>query len=76
MKAALEKATALSAEIGQKIGKAYSIEEELPSRLGPGQNVYANNSILVSDDATESEGTLALGQIKVTARVTVKFELN
>ena len=76
MKAAHEKATALSAEIGQKIGKAYSIEEETPSRLGPYQNVTANNTIMVSDDATASEGTLALGQIKVTARVMVKFELN
>jgi len=76
MKAAHEKATALSAEIGQKIGKAYSIEEEAPSRLGPYQNISANNTIMVSDNATESEGTLALGQIKVTARVTVKFELN
>jgi len=77
MKAAQEKAAALSAEIGQKIGKAYSIEEDMPSRMGPYQNVSANSFIQVSsDEATESEGTLALGQIKVTARVTVKFELN
>jgi uncharacterized protein YggE len=76
IKAAHEKATALTAEIGQKIGKAYLIEEEVPSRGGPYQNMSANNSIMVSDDSTESEGTLALGQIKVTARVTVKFELN
>lgn len=76
MKAAHEKATALTAEIGQKIGKAYSIEEEVPSRVGPYQQVSANNATFISDEATESEGTLALGQIKVTARVTVKFELN
>jgi len=76
IKAAHEKATALTAEIGQKIGKAYLIEEEVPARVGPYQNISANNSIMVSDDSTESEGTLALGQIKVTARVTVKFELN
>jgi uncharacterized protein YggE len=76
MKAAQEKAAALSAEIGQKIGKAYSIEEEIPSRVGPYQNVSANNAVFVSEEATQSEGTLALGQIKVSARVTVKFELN
>ena len=76
IKAAQEKAIALSAEIGQRIGKAYSIEEEVASRTEGFQNSFANNSVMVSDDARDSEGTLALGQIKVTARVTVKFELN
>jgi uncharacterized protein YggE len=76
IKAAQEKAVALTAEIGQKIGRAHSIEEEAPSRAGAFQNSSANNYTLVSDEATESEGTLALGQIKVSARVTVRFELN
>jgi len=76
IKAAQEKAVALSAEIGQKIGKAYSIEEEVPSRTNPYANYSTNNGTIASDDAAESEGTLALGQIKVSARVTVKFELN
>ena len=76
IKAAQEKAVALTAEIGQKIGRAHSIEEEVPSRAGAFQNTSANNYVLASDEATESEGTLALGQIKVSARVTVKFELN
>ena len=74
--AAQEKAVALTGAIGQKIGKAYSIEEEVASRPSPYQNVSSNNFVLSSDEATESEGTLALGQIKVTARVTVRFELN
>jgi uncharacterized protein YggE len=76
IKAAQEKAVALSTEIGQKIGKAYSIEEEIPSRAGALQNASVNNFYLVSDEGTESEGTLALGQIKITAKVMVKFELN
>jgi len=76
IRAAQEKAVALTAAIGQKIGKAYSIEEDLPSRVGPMQNYSANNSLIVDGDSTDSEGTLALGQIRVSARVTVKFELN
>lgn len=74
--AAQEKAVALTGAIGQKIGKAYSIEEEVASRGSAYQNISTNNFVLGSDEATNSEGTLALGQIKVTARVTVRFELN
>jgi uncharacterized protein YggE len=76
VRAAQEKATALTAEIGQKIGKAYSIEEETtPSRSLYAQNSMSNAMASGGDDAASSEGTLALGQIKVTARVTVRFEL-
>jgi uncharacterized protein YggE len=75
IRAAQEKAAALTAQIGQKIGRAYSIEEEIPSRVSSMSNV-SQNSFSTSDDFTNSEGTLALGQIKVSARVTVKFELN
>jgi uncharacterized protein YggE len=75
MRAAREKAAALAGAVGQKIGKAYSIEEEMPNR-SYAQNVTANNYVRVeSDDSTSSEGTLALGLIKISARVTVKFEL-
>ena len=73
--AAQEKAVALTAQIGQKIGKAYSIEEEAPQRIASMAN-YSQNALSSVDGASESEGTLALGQIKVSARVTVKFELN
>lgn len=75
IKAAQEKATALAAEIGQKIGRAYSIEEESPVsnfRSGMTQNIVA----VEGSDASASEGTLALGQIKVSARVTVRFFLD
>lgn len=77
IRAAREKAIALTAEIGQKIGKAYSIEEETPTRNPAAQNNYSVNSMMTSgDDATETEGTLALGQITVNARVTVRFILD
>ncbi|HEV7890390.1 MAG TPA: SIMPL domain-containing protein [Pyrinomonadaceae bacterium] len=76
MKAAREKAAALAGAVGQKIGKAYSIEEEVPSRSYAAQNNYsANISSTESSDSSSSDGTLALGLIKINARVTVKFEL-
>lgn len=75
IKAAQEKAMALTAQIGQTIGKAYSIEEDAPSRSSSMAN-FSQNAVSRGGDTTDSEGTLALGQIKVSARVTVKFELN
>jgi uncharacterized protein YggE len=76
MRAAREKAAALAGAVGQKIGRAYSIEEEVPSRSYASQNVMSNNiSTADSDGSSASEGTLALGLIKISARVTVKFEL-
>ena len=76
MRAAREKAAALANAVGQKIGKAYSIEEEVPSRAYASQNVMTNNFSVESESSSSaSEGTLALGLIKISARVTVKFEL-
>jgi uncharacterized protein YggE len=75
IRAAQEKATALTAEIGQKIGKAYSIEEESPNTGLAYQNSSNFAMRAGGGDAADSEGTLSLGQIKVTARVTVRFEL-
>ncbi|MDX6614140.1 MAG: uncharacterized protein QOD75_3326 [Blastocatellia bacterium] len=72
--AAREKALALTATIGQTIGKAYSIEEDVPQRGYAVQNT-SNFISTEAGDATSSEGTLALGRIKITARVTVRFEL-
>lgn len=76
IKAAQEKAIALTREIGQTIGKAYSIEEEVPERGYASQNVMANTTSTVGSDSVDTEGTLSLGQIKINARVTVRFELN
>jgi uncharacterized protein len=75
MRAAREKASALAAAIGQKIGKAYSIAEDVPTRSFAMQNSTSNSFSIESDGSSASEGTLALGLIKVNARVTVKFEL-
>lgn len=74
MKAAQEKASALAREIGQTIGKAYSITEEgFANPRGAMNN--ANFSSGVSGSDSDAEGTIALGQISITARVTVSFEL-
>jgi uncharacterized protein YggE len=75
MKAAQEKAAALAAAVGQKIGKAITIEEEGTSPGGPPPNYSANTVSYDRSGSGDSEGTLALGLIKVNARVTVKFVL-
>lgn len=76
IKAAQEKATALTKEIGQSIGKAYSITEEVSSSNPYVQNRSNSNFSMSAGDSDESgEGTIALGQISITAQVTVSFEL-
>lgn len=83
IKAAQEKAKALAKELGQKVGDPYSIQEN-PSgwwswynswwgsrwRGGMAQNVIQN-----VQSPSESDSTIALGQIKINAKVTVSFEL-
>jgi len=79
MKAAQEKATALAAAVGQKIGRAYSIEEDFDRGRGSSQlaNAMSNNSISVERGGeSSSDGTLSIGMISVSATVAVKFELN
>jgi hypothetical protein len=72
IKSAQEKANALAREIGQTIGKAYSIVEE---GMNPYANVTANTMRGVIGDYSDSDSTIALGQISITARVLVSFEL-
>ncbi len=71
MKSAQEKARAMALEIGQGIGKAFKIAEEGPVTRGM-SNVagYIGNP-----GFADSPSALALGQISITARVTVSFEL-
>jgi len=81
IKAAQEKATALAGEMGQRIGKPQSIQENSAdwwssygARWGGAmtQNVVQN----AGGESTFSEdGTFAPGQISISARVTVTFEL-
>lgn len=76
MRAAREKAAALAGAVGQKIGRAYSIEEEVPGRAYGPQSALANNvSVVEPEGGVASEGTLELGMIRISARVTVRFEL-
>ena len=73
IKAAQEKAAAYAREVGQTIGKAFSITEEgLPS-YSP-SNVM-NISRGVGGSYSEEPSTISLGQIAITARVVVSFEL-
>jgi uncharacterized protein YggE len=76
MKAAQEKAAALAGAVGQKIGKAITIEEEVPELNSNRANYSANVTTFArSNDDTDSEGTFEIGLIKVSARVSVKFAL-
>lgn len=84
IKAAREKAEALAGELGQKIGKAFRISEYGSGWSSPygwwgsmSGNVTSNaiqNSVS-SGAGSSSEGTLALGQITVTASISVSFLL-
>jgi uncharacterized protein YggE len=82
IKAAQEKAIALTKEINQSIGKAYSIiEGEVTSDFSNGVGISANGNRGRSynsqvDGSTAFIGsTVAIGQIRITATVTVSFEL-
>ena len=72
IKAAQEKANALAREIGQSIGKAHTIIEEGVTPYGAN---LANTTRGVIGDYSDSEGTVALGQISISAKVLVSFEL-
>lgn len=75
IRAAQEKAVALTKEIGQRIGKAYTIEEVVPADTSRSSNFTQNAVGFGGGDADEASGTLAIGQIRVSARVVVRFEL-
>ncbi|MCK4256193.1 SIMPL domain-containing protein [candidate division WOR-3 bacterium] len=83
IKAAQEKANDLAKELGQKVGKPYKIQENQSgwwswynTRWGSGRaGGMAQNVIQNVADPSQSESSIALGQIKVNARVTVSFEL-
>ena len=73
IKAAQEKASAFARELGQSIGKAYSITEE--GRGPAGLANFSNTAGSVIGSYEDDSNTIALGQISVTARVLVSFEL-
>jgi uncharacterized protein YggE len=74
MRAAREKAVAMAKELGQTVGRAFTIAEE-------GARDYSfgvNNSGFVSGTTTSgsADSTVATGRISVTARVVVSFVLD
>ena len=83
IKAAEEKADALARELGQKVGDPYKIQEN-PSGWRSWYNScwgsrwsggMAQNVIQNVDSPSQADSGIALGQIKVNAKVTVSFEL-
>lgn len=82
-KAAREKAVALSGELGQEVDRPHAIEEEQNHWFSPFRSWWggsrfagAQNVIQNAGPASVSlEDTIAPGQIAVSARVKVKFEL-
>ncbi|MCA1617941.1 MAG: SIMPL domain-containing protein [Acidobacteria bacterium] len=73
IRAAREKAVALSAEVGQTIGKAYKISEEDPSR---GSAMSNSVSYIPGNYSSDESSAFAPGTIAVSANVTVSFILN
>jgi len=84
VKAAREKAEAMSKELGASLGRPHSIQEgqngwvpvygEMPAAMG-GRMMMQNASAGAGVAAPEGGGSTALGQISITANVTVSFEL-
>jgi uncharacterized protein len=73
VKAAREKALAMAQEIDQTIGKAFSIQEE--GSIDNRYQVQRNATMEISGSYSDLESSIAPGQISVTARVVVSFEL-
>jgi uncharacterized protein len=72
IRAAREKALALTHELGQSIGKAFAISEE-PEQTW--DNQYQNSNRSVSLGSEDGESSFAAGQTSVRARVSVSFDL-
>jgi uncharacterized protein YggE len=67
MRAARDKATAMSAELGQKLGRPRLITEQAPAQAA---RVYGASSA-----AAVGGGAFAAGEISITANVEVTFDL-
>ncbi len=78
IKAAQQKANLLAAQLEQTVGKPHMIREGLEDDQNISWNNRTNAQVqqVVSEGlSSDAERTVALGQIKVTASVTVSFEL-
>jgi uncharacterized protein len=74
MRAAREKAQALAREVGQTIGKAIAVTEDVED---PWRNLASNsfNNAMAFDGDGGGGGSFAAGLNVVRARVTARFEL-
>jgi hypothetical protein len=80
MRAARDKAVALTKEIGQTVGRAYNIREEGYVYGSSTSNTSVYSSTVMTEGGStaafdEESTTIAPGMITVTARVTVSFHL-
>jgi uncharacterized protein YggE len=78
--AAKRKAEKMARDLGQSIGKAFSITE-IQVRSGAPSGLFSSSSNSSSfsgetENQSESVSAMSPGQIKIVARVEVKFELN
>lgn len=77
MKAAREKASAMTASVGQTIGKAVRITEGNIANQNYGYSAnITSNTVSIGGSFSEGVATFAPGAIKVEAQVTVSFLLN
>lgn len=80
MKAAREKAVAMTASINQTVGKAVKITEGVIANQNYFSANYSNNTVAKtfasSSVVSESVATFAPGAIKVEAQITISFLLN
>jgi uncharacterized protein YggE len=82
IKAAREKATDLAGSLGQKIGRPNKIQED-HSGWWSGYNSWwgsrwqggMTQNVVQNTVPSDGDGSISVGQIKVSARVTVSFEL-
>ena len=73
--AAQEKARAMAVELDQKIGKPLSIIEEPAIWSGWSQSNAFAQARATEEGTAPDVATVAVGQIEITARVSVRFEL-
>ncbi len=75
IRAAKEKAIALAGELGQKIGKPITITEGVAQPYYRTSSMMKNTSRSAAQDNGESAGSIAPGELKIEADVSVTFEL-
>jgi uncharacterized protein YggE len=75
VQAAKEKAEKLAAELGQEIGRPHAIHENLQVEPWSGPRMMSKMAMAENVAVEPNNETIALGQIKISASVTVSFEL-